>query len=285
MRNISFYSKVPYPIIDIHTHLRDNIPLGIRIKNPNNEGNIIGKVAKQGKVDVLLYMANTNPPLDNLEIIKKSLEIRRYNCKAIPVSAITINLKGKKPVDIDLIKPYVAGFSDDGNCLYDLDILEYVLKKKVLVLAHCEPETEIIEKYIKTLEKIGGHLHIQHISRKASINLVKSAKKIGLDITCETCPQYFIYTYNDKDLILNPPLGTEVDVFAVKMGLRDGTIDVIASDHAPHDDPLRNGLRGIKTLVSLSYGLVLEGILSEKELWKKLTENPKKIIAKNGYLI
>jgi len=277
--------KIPHPIIDMHTHLRDSIPLEIRLKNISNEGNAIGKVAKQGKVDVLLYMANTDPPLDNLETIKKSLMLKRYGARAIPVSAMTKKLKGKDPVDIDAIKPYVAGFSDDGKCLEDLEILEYFLRKKVLVLAHCEPETEMIEKYIGVLEKTRGNLHIQHVSRKSSVEAIRVAKKIGLPITCETCPQYFIYTYNDRDLVLNPPLGSEMDVAEIKKGLRDGTIDVIASDHAPHDDPLRNGLRGLKTLVSLSYGLVLSGILPEEELWKKLTDNPRKIIAKNNYVI
>lgn len=277
--------RIPHPIIDMHTHLRDSVPLEIRLKNPNNEGNVIGKVAKQGKVDVLLYMANTTPPLDNPEIIKRSLMLKRHGARAIPVSAMTKNLGGKIPVDIEAIKPYVAGFSDDGKCLEDLDILEYFLKKKVLVLAHCEPETETIERYIKVLEKTRGDLHIQHVSRKSSIEAIRTAKKIGLPITCETCPQYFIYTYNDRDLVLNPPLGSEMDVAEIKKGLRDGTIDVIASDHAPHDDPIRNGLRGLKTLVSLSYGLVLSGVLPEEELWKKLTVNPQRIIAKNDYLI
>lgn len=277
--------KIPHPIIDMHTHLRDSIPLEIRLKNPQNEGNAIGKVAKQGKVDIVLYMANTIPPLDNLEIIKKSLTLKRYHVKAIPVSAMTKNLEGKEPVDVDAIKPYVAGFSDDGKCLKDLDILEYFLRKKVLVLAHCEPETETIDRYIKILEKTRGSIHIQHVSKKSSVDAIRIAKKIGLSITSETCPQYFIYTYNDKDLVLNPSLGSEFDVAEIKKGLHDGTIDVIASDHAPHDDPLRNGLRGLKTLVSLSYGLVLSGILPEGELWKKLTENPRKIISKGGYII
>ncbi len=285
MDNPNYQVRIPRPIIDMHTHLRDNISLDVRAMNPNNEGNVVGKVAKQGMVDVFLYMANTNPPLDNLDTIRKSLSLKRYCCKAIPVSAITKNLEGKEPVNVDLIKPHVAGFSDDGNCLHDLDLLEYVLKKNVLVLVHCEPETEMIEKYIKVLEKSGGYLHIQHISRKSSVELIRKDKRIGLEITCETCPQYFIYTYNDKDLILNPPLGSELDVMEIKKGLKDGTIDVIVSDHAPHDNPLRNGLRGLKMLVSLSYGLVLMRILSEKNLWKKLTENPKKIIAKNGYMI
>lgn len=180
--------KIPYPIIDMHTHLRDSTPLGIRLMNPENEGNTIGKIAKQGIVDVILYMANTNPVLDNVEIIKKSLALRRHHVKAIPVSAMTKNLEGKAPVDIEAIQPYVAGFSDDGKCLYDLDILAYFLRKKVLVLAHCEPETETIEKYIKVLEKTGGDLHIKHVSRKSSVEIIRMAKKIGLPITCETCP-------------------------------------------------------------------------------------------------
>lgn len=273
-----------YLTIDLHTHLREYPSLGLRLKNLKNEENALGKEAYFGKVGTFLYMANTEPPIDNLEIIKKSLEILRYKTvKAIPVSAITKNLEGKEPVDIEKIKPYVAGFSDDGKCLYDLEILKYILKKNVLVMAHLEPETEMLEKYLDVYSKTGGHLHFQHISRKKSVDLIRVAKKDGLKITCETCPHYFYFTFQYMDLIMNPPLGSEEDLHAIMEGLKDNTIDAISSDHAPHDDPLKNGLRGLRTLVPLSYGLVLKGILSEKQLKEKLYFNPKKIIESGGY--
>ena len=227
-------------------------------------------------------MANCSPPLDNLEAIKKSLKKRRY-CKAIPVSAITKKLEGKEPVDIDKVKNYVVGFSDDGKCVNDLEILKYVLRKKILVLAHLEPETEVLKKYLNIYSKIGGHLHLQHISKKESVELIRSAKKDGLKITCETCPHYFTYTAFDLDVKVNPPLGSEEDVLAIRRGLANGTIDVIASDYAP--EPRLTGISGFRSFLPLCYGLVLQGVLSEKQLKEKIFLNPKKIIANGNHNI
>ena len=267
-----------YPIIDIHTHLRDDITKHTRI-------------AKESGIDMLVYMANCHPPLDNLERIKQSLEVERH-CHAIPVSAITKNLEGKELVDIDEVKPLVVGFSDDGQYLEDLNLLKSVLEKEVLVMAHCSPhyergvknpelETEFIKRYLSVLEQIGGRLHIQHISKKESVDLIRNAKKQGINITCETCPYYFTYTYQDLDTKVNPPLASEQDILAIKEGLSDGTIDVIASDYAP--EPRKTGIAGFRSFVPLSYGLVLEGVLSEEQLKEKLYINPKKIIESGGY--
>lgn len=276
--------KIDYPIIDIHTHLREYPPLGLRLKNPKNLWNVLGREAYFGRVNTFLYMANTEPPLDNIEIIKKSLEIPRYKgVKAIPVSAITKKMEGKEPVDIDNIKSYVAGFSDDGKCLDDLEILKYALRKNVLVLAHLDPEMEMLKKYLEVYSEVGGHLHFQHISRKESVDLIRQAKKEGLKITCETCPHYFYFTYRDMDLIVNPPLGDGDDLNAVIEGLGDDTIDIIASDHAPHDDPFMNGLRGVRVLIPLSSGLVLKNFLTENQLKEKLYLNPKRLIENGGY--
>ena len=259
--------KLSFPVIDLHTHLRNNIPL--HTKN-----------AKESGIDAVVYMANCSPSLDNLTTIKKSLKAKRY-CKTIPVSAITKELLGKKLVDIDRIKPFVAGFSDDGKCLSNLDILKYILSKKVLVLAHLEPETEMLKKYLTVFSKTGGHLHFQHISRKESVNLIRLAKRDGLKITCEACPHYFTYSREDLNVKVNPPLALKEDILAIKEGLADGTIDVIASDYAPL--PRKTGIAGFRSFLPLSYGLVLEGILTKIQLKEKLFLNPKKIIRKGGY--
>jgi len=267
-----------YPVIDIHTHLRNDIAKHTRI-------------AKASGIDALVYMANCHPPLDNLERIKQSLEAERY-CQAMPVSAITKNLEGKELVDIDEVKSLVVGFSDDGQYLEDLSLLQEILKKQVLVMAHCSPsyergienpdlETEFIKRYLNVLEKTGGKLHIQHVSKKESVDLIRNAKKHGINITCETCPHYFTYTYKDLDTKVNPPLALEQDVLAIKEGLSDGTIDVIASDYAP--EPRKTGIAGFRSFIPLSYGLVSEGVLSEGQLKEKLHTNPKKIIESGGY--
>ncbi len=255
------------PMIDLHTHLRNDIP-----------GHT--KIAKESGIDVVVYMANCNPPLDNLERIKKSLKEKRY-CKAIPVSAITKNLEGKELVNVDKIKPSVVGFSDDGRCVSNLKLISEILKKDVLVLVHCEPEVKMIDNYLNLLDKIGGKLHIQHVSEKKSVELIREAKKSGVKVTCETCPHYFTYTKDDLDTKVNPPLGKKEDVFAIKEGLKDGTIDVIVSDYAPL--PRKTGVAGFRSFIPLSYGLVLEGVLSEKQLKEKLYLNPKKIIKSGGY--
>lgn len=259
--------RINYPIIDLHTHLRNNISCHT-------------KIAKESGIDLVIYMANCSPPLDNLDIIKKSLKEKRY-CRAIPVSAITKNLEGKEPVDVGKIKNYVVGFSDDGKCLNDLEILKYILKKKVLVLAHLEPETEMLKKYISVYGKTGGYLHFQHIGKKESVDLIKLAKKDGLRVTCETCPHYFTYTKEELDTRANPPLGSKEDVFAIRKGLSNGTIDAIASDYAPL--PRKTGIAGFRSFLPLSYGLVLEGVLTKNQLKEKLYLNPKKIIESGGY--
>ncbi len=276
--------KLGFPVIDLHAHLRNDIPLHT-------------KIAKESGIDVVVYMANCSPPLDNLRRIKESLKEKRY-CKAIPVSAITKNLAGKEPVDIDKIKPYVAGFSDDGKYLKDLGLLKEILMRKVLVLVHCSPsyeigvknpnlETEFVERYLNFLDKnkknIKGWLHIQHVSKKESVKLIKEAKKKGIDLSCETCPHYFTYPREDLDVKVNPPLGTNEDIIVIRKGLADGTIDVIASDYAPL--PRKTGIAGFKSFLPLSYGLVLEGVLTENQLKEKLYLNPKKIIRKGEYKI
>lgn len=267
-----------YPVIDLHTHLRNDIP-----------GHT--KIARQSGISAVVYMANTDPPLCTLARIKASLAVRRH-CIALPISAITRNLAGKELVAVDKIKPYVVGFSDDGQYLADLDLLAAILANGVLVLAHCSPayeigvqnphlETEYIQRYLGVLGETGGKLHIQHVSRKQSIEVIRRAKAGGLPVTCETCPHYFTYTQEDLEVKVNPPLGTTEDLVAIRQGLADNTIDVIASDYAPA--PRKTGIAGFRSLFPLSWGLVLEGVLSEKQLKEKLFDNPQKIIKSGGY--
>ncbi len=256
-----------YEIIDLHTHLRDNIPFHT-------------KLAKEAGIGMVLYMANTNPCLDNVAEIKKSLKHKRQ-IKAIPVSAITIGRKGKELVDIDLIKPYVAGFSDDGDCLKNLELFKEALKRNVLLMVHSEPETEMAEKYLRILSKVGGRLHFQHISKATTINILRKAKKAGLKFTAETCPHYFTYTSEVEDKPVNPPLGTSRDIAAIKEALADGTIDCIASDYAPVARPKGTGFASFASFLPLCYGLVLEKILTPKQLKAKIHDNPLKII--QGY--
>lgn len=228
------------PVIDMHTHLRNKIPFHT-------------KIAFESGIETVLYMPNTDPALDNLERIEESLKAKRY-CNAYPVSAITKGLEGKEPVDIEKIRPYVVGFSDNGNYLEDLDILAFVLKKGVLVLAHIET-AEHVKMYLETYEKVGGALHFLHMSLKSQVERIKEAKQKGLKITAETCPHYLYLDKETEDHLFNPPLGDEEDIKELKKGLFEGTIDCLVSDYAPL--PRETGFAGFRTFIPLCRGLVL----------------------------
>ena len=260
------FSRNLFPIIDLHAHLRNNIPKHTRI-------------AKESGIDLVVYMANCQPSLDSLAKIKKSSKEKRY-VKAFPVSAMTKNLEGKKLVDIKRIKNYVVGFSDDGKCLKNLKLLTEILSQDVLVLAHLEPEVEMLKKYLKVLARVGGKLHFQHISKKESVRILRRAKNKGLKFTAETCPHYFIYSQDLEDHKVNPPLGSQEDILEIKEGLKDGTIDCIVSDYAPL--PRKTGFAGFRNFISQSYGLVLDGTLTKNQLKEKIYTNPLRIIKKSA---
>ena len=148
-------------------------------------------------------------------------------------------------------------------------------------MRHPERETEFIERYVKVLKKTKrGKLHIQHISKKASVNLIRKAKRAGLNITCETCPHYFTYTKYELETRVNPPLAEKEDLIAVREGLADGTIDIIVSDYAPL--PRKTGIAGFRAFLPLCFGLVLRGILTKNQLKDKIYLNPKKMIESSG---
>lgn len=259
-----------YPIIDLHVHLRDKVTFHT-------------KLAKKAGIDTVVSMANTKPCLDNLADIKKYLKQKHF-VKIIPVSALTVGRLGKELVDIDKIKNHVLGFSDDGDCLKNLKVLGTALQKNVLILVHLEPETEMTKKYLSILKKVGGKLHIQHVSRKETVDEIRKAKKAGLKFTCETCPHYFTYSNEVEDKPVNPPLGSLIDVNAIKRGLADGTIDCIASDYAPIPRPKGTGFASFSSFFPLCYGLVIDNTLTEKQLKEKIYLNPLKIIKENYYI-
>jgi dihydroorotase len=271
--------RLGYPVIDMHTHLRNDMEYHT-------------KILKDNGMDVVVCMANTKPPLDSLEEIEKYMSQPRH-CQVIPVSAITKNQEGKELVDVEKIKSHVVGFSDDGKYLEDLGLLREILQMNVLVLPHCcppydvaveHPELQVkyLDGYLNTCAKVGiGFLHIQHVSRKEEVEMIKEAKKFQLHLTCETCPYYVTWSREELDRKVNPPLARRRDVQAVRNGLADGTIDVIASDYAPL--PRITGIAAPDLFIPISHGLVSQGVLSEEQLKEKLFTNPKRIIESAGY--
>jgi dihydroorotase len=273
-------------------------------------------------------MPNTNPINDSIAvteyIIKKAQ--KEQTCTVYPIGAITKAQNGQELNELRvLIEAGCIAFSDDGkpvtNSLIMRRVLEYSKIFGVPIISHCEDlklseggvmnegimstmlglkgipnaaEEIMVSRDLALCELTKGKLHIAHVSTEGSVKLIRDAKQRGLNVTAETCPHYFsltdesVKTY-DTNLKVNPPLRTQKDVEAIKEGLKDGTIDIIATDHAPHHEDDKNkefdaasfGISGFETAFALSLQLVREGVLDLKELIKKMTLSPSKILGIN----
>jgi len=309
-------------LIDMHVHLREP---GFEYKETISSGTL---AAVKGGFTTVCCMPNTFPVNDNAsvtEFIKRKAS-QEGHCTVLPIGAITKGQKGEELAEIGTMKKEgCIAFSDDGNPVMNSLImrraLEYSKAFGVPVISHsedltlseggvmneglmsvtlglkgipAEAEQIMIFRDILLAELTGGRLHIAHVSTEGSVNLIRYAKKRGVHVTAETCPHYFSITeeavseYNTNAKV-NPPLRTKRDIEAIKEGLRDGTIDVIATDHAPHhrDEKMREfdmapfGISGLETAVSLSLRLVGEGTLRMDQLVEKMTLNPAKILQIN----
>ncbi|MBF0328239.1 MAG: dihydroorotase [Nitrospirae bacterium] len=302
-------------LVDMHVHLREP---GFEHKENINTGT---RAAVNGGFTSVCCMPNTNPVNDNATvtsyIIKKAHE--QGVCNVYPIGAITKGQKGEELAEFGMMREAgCVGFSDDGspvmNSLMMRRALEYSKIFNSPIISHCEDllladsgvmnegtvssmlglkgipteaEDIMVARDILLAKLTGGRLHIAHVSSKCAVALIRRAKEQGIRITAETCPHYFSITekavigYNTSAKV-NPPLRTESDIDAIKEGLRDGTIDVIATDHAPHhkDEKLKefdnapSGISGFETALSLSLSLVRDGVLSMKQLTEKMCLNP-----------
>lgn len=286
--SIEFYDLSKYTIIpgliDMHCHLREP---GYEYKEDINSG--IESAINAGIVGIC-PMANTNPVNDNRVILKKMIKKASNNIGFFPICAVTYNLECKELTNFNDLKANGAiAFSDDGMPILDKELFKLALKSNELIISHCEDEISEVKWQLDILEKIVGKLHFAHISKKESVDLIRKAKKRGIKVTCETAPHYFIFNKDhlDKDVFkngvykMNPPLGTKEDMEAVIEGLLDGTIDVIATDHAPHskDEKLKyynlspNGIVGFETAI----GAILSKFNLDL-LIEKMALNPAKIL-------
>jgi dihydroorotase len=303
----------------MHVHLREP---GFEYKETIKTGTM---AAIKGGFTTVCCMPNTFPVNDNAsvtEFIKRKASQEGY-CAVLPIGAITKGQKGEELAEIGTMKNEgCIAFSDDGQPVMSSLImrraLEYSKAFNVPIISHCEDltlsedgvmnegllsvtlglkgipveaEQIMIFRDILLAELTGGQLHIAHVSTEGAVDLVRNAKKKGVNVTVETCPHYFSLTEDavkgyDTNAKVNPPLRRERDIEAIKEGLRDGTIDVIATDHAPHhrDEKLREfdmapfGISGLETAMGLSLKLVRENILSLSQLIEKMTLNPAKIL-------
>lgn len=307
-------------LVDMHVHLREP---GFEYKETIKTGT---EAAVRGGITSVCCMPNTSPVNDNPGITEFILRkaILEGSCAVFPIGAITKGQKGEELAELGMM--YDAGcvaFSDDGRPVMDSLImrraLDYSRIRKTLIISHAEDmslagsgvmnegilaitlglkgipaqaEEIMISRDVALAELTGGRLHIAHVSTAGSVELLRQAKKRGVaDLTAETCPHYFSITeeavigYNGNAKV-NPPLRTRKDIEAVKEGLHDGTIDAIATDHAPHHkdekssefDNAPSGISGLETLVGLSMKLVDEKVLTLGQLVEKMSVNPAQIL-------
>lgn len=318
---IDLSGKVITPgLVDMHCHLREP---GFESKETIKTGI---QSALAGGYTAICPMANTSPVVDNLMTLKYTFD-RAKEADEIgfyPICALSIGLKGQNLVNMSELKDNGAvAFSDDGKPLENLKLyrvaLEYADSLGVLIISHSEDsslasggvinegaastrlglqgisdlaESVAVARELEVLRYSGGKLHFAHISTKRSIELIRQAKKDGLNVTCETAPHYFslcdedIKTFEAK-FKMNPPLRSREDKEAVIEGLQDGTIDVIATDHAPHTleeklMPIQKapmGIVGFETSLALCItNLVDGGYLTLSQVIEKLSLNPSRIL-------
>lgn len=309
-------------LVDMHVHLRDP-------GQTHKEDIITGcNAAAAGGVTSLLAMPNTNPTTDSTETVKYILD-KAKNAKAnvYVAASITKGLKSLEPTDLDELKSAGAiALSDDGRPVENTKFLSDAMKKApelgMRVVAHCEDlfladggkinEGEVSQKLgvkgipasaedcgtareIALAAALDVPVHICHVSTKTSVALIRDAKARGVKVTAETAPHYFSLTEKellrgDADYRMNPPLRTKADVEEIITGLLDGTLDAVATDHAPHTPEEKadfvkapNGSIGMETslAVGITY-LVKTGIMSFEQLIEKMSVTPAKILGINA---
>lgn len=303
-------------LVDVHVHLR--VP-GYFYKEDMQSGT---KAAAHGGYTDICAMPNLNPVPDNAEHLDEQLRLIEEDAivNVHPYGSITVAQLGEQLADLDAIADKVVAFSDDGRGVQDDEMMKKAMMKAKslgkIIAAHCEvnellkkgyihdgiyakehnhrgicSESEYlqIERDIRLAKETGVKYHVCHISTKESVELIRQAKKDGVDITCETGPHYLILC--DEDLKeegrfkMNPPLRSKEDRQALIEGIKDGTIDMIATDHAPHSAEEKSrglensafGIVGLETAFALMYThLVKTGVITLERLVELMCINPKK---------
>ncbi len=306
-------------LVDIHTHLREP---GYEYKETIASGT---RAAAAGGVTSVACMANTNPVNDSEKVTNyiKDKAKKEGIVNVYPVGAVTKGLEGKTLSEIDRLKEAgIIALSDDGNVVSNSSLMrrgmESAKRLGLPVITHSEDMSLVGDGVVNegavsselglpanssaseeimifrdvTLAKLtGARLHVAHVSTAGGVRVIRDAKVRGASVTCETCPHYFTLTDEavrglDTNCKVNPPLRSKEDKEAVIEGLIDGTIDIIASDHAPHSKDEKSvefkrapsGMVGLETIFSVSLKLVHEGKLTLIDLIRKLTKRPADIV-------
>lgn len=307
-------------LVDMHVHLRDP---GLTYKEDIFTGTA---AAARGGVTAVACMANTDPVVDSPEHIQyiKEKAAQGNGVHVYPIGAVSVGMRGEEPTDGDALKQAGAvALSDDGcnvdNANLMRDVMILAKRLQLPILCHCEDTSMVENRAVNEgsvsrqlwlegrpaiaeeimvmrdamlAEETGAHVHICHISTAKSVDIVRRMKKHGVPITCETCPQYFTLT---EDEILtqgslarvNPPLRTAKDIKGIIAGLKDGTIDAIATDHAPHspEEKARSLTRAPSGMVGLETSLAITltelyhtGKMKLPDLIRAMTYNPASIL-------
>lgn len=307
-------------LIDMHVHLRDP---GLEYKEDIISGT---KAAVAGGFTSVCCMPNTKPVIDNKAVATYIINKAKTEgfCNVFPVGNITYGMNGERMAEMGELKESgCVAVSDDGKPVKNSELmrraLEYAKGMGILVISHAEEldlvgagvmnegftSTELglkgiprVAEDIATAREVmlaeytGAPVHIAHVSTEAAVRIIRDAKARGVRVTCETAPHYFTLTddavrgYN-TNAKMNPPLREASDVTAIKAGLKDGTIDAIATDHAPHHldekdlefDEAMNGIIGLETSLPLSLKLVDEGILTLTDMIDKMSCKPSDILS------
>jgi dihydroorotase len=305
--------------LDMHVHLREP---GFEHKETIATGLA---AAAAGGFTAVAAMANTQPVNDTPAVTEFMLRRAATvgGTRLLPIGAVSVGLAGKELAEIGgMHQAGIVGLSDDGMPVMNPRLMrramEYGHMLELPVLSHCEDhrlsadgvmheglvstalgligvpavaENVMVYRDIQLAALTGVHLHIQHVSTAEAVDLVRRAKEQGITVTAEACPHHFTLTHEavrgyDTNTKVNPPLRTAADVEAIKMGLQDGTLDVIASDHAPHHVSEKDqdyaaapaGMIGLETSVGLALRLYHEGVLSLPQVIAKFTVHPASIL-------
>ena len=314
LRDDSEYVVFP-GFCDVHVHFREP---GFSYKETIVGGS---SCAAAGGYTAVCTMPNLKPVPDSFEHIKQQLDIidRDAVIKTIPYGSISVEQRGEALSDMDKLAEWVCAFSDDGKGVQDDELMLRAMGKAKslgkLIVAHCEDERLLEGGYIhkgeyalrhghrgisseseymqlkrdlELVKESGCAYHACHLSTKESMELIRSAKREGLDVSCETAPHYFLLC--DEDLQeegrfkMNPPLRSKEDMLAVRKALLDGTVDMIATDHAPHSAEEKGrgleksamGVIGLECAFPMVYTeLVKTGLMSEQQLCRLMSEAPR----------
>ncbi len=313
--------------VDVHVHFREP---GFEYKETIKTGSM---AAAHGGYTAVCTMPNLNPVPSTLSNLQKQLDIIEKDSliHIYPIGAITMEQKGRGELShIEEIAPYVIAFSDDGKGIQNENLMREAMKQiskaGKFITAHCEVESELkpggcinegeysklhghvginnaseyleVQRDIKLAQELDAKFHVCHVSTKESVNLIREAKNKGVKVTAETAPHYLIFTDNDLKedgkWKMNPPIRAAQDRQALLEGIKDGTIDCIITDHAPHSKEEKSkgldgsafGIVGLETCFAAMYkNLVLKNVISLEKLIELMCVNPRKIFGiKGGYI-